>query len=120
MKLNEVVAEIEGMAQTPGVTACALVDIETGLVYAAAGEGGEIEALAEAASDYWRLYWRLQGKFASLGKLRALSAQHEHGALTILPCGAAKIVATRSERSGLDWTQWLQRVKQLERSTKDI
>lgn len=104
---------LQAMASTPGVIACALVDIETGMVFASAGDHPNIDSLAEAASDYWRLYQRIRANFDEIGPLDAVSAQHRYGVVSLIPCGEGMVVATISKRKMLDWLDWIAKVSQL-------
>ena len=83
MNTQQVSAELAGMALTPGVKACALVDSATGMVYLSAGSHPQIDAIAEAASDYWRLHQRSGVPFAGLGPLQAISMIHRDGVLSL-------------------------------------
>jgi hypothetical protein len=106
-------AELARMALTPGVEACALVDAATGMVYLSAGGHPGIDAIAEAASDYWRMHGRNGTPFASLGPLQAISMIHQDGVLSLMPCGNGIVMATLSGRMQLDLGAWYRRVSQL-------
>jgi predicted regulator of Ras-like GTPase activity (Roadblock/LC7/MglB family) len=106
--------ELSRMALTRGVIACALVDVQTGMVYASAGKDPDLEMVAEAASDYWRLHQRNSERFESLGPLRAVSLVHAQKVLTLMPCTEGVVMATISHRmGGLDMTAWYQAVREL-------
>jgi hypothetical protein len=115
MNTQHLAAELAGMAQTPGVTACALVDCATGMVYLSAGKHPQIDAIAEAASDYWRLHARSGVPFAGLGPLQAISMIHRDGVLSLMPCGQGIVMATLSARMALDMGAWFQKVGKLGR-----
>lgn len=117
MKTQQLHAMLEAMAATPGVDGCALVEIDAGMVWHACGAIGDEPALAEAASDYWRLYRRLNGHFSSLGELRATVMVHAQGRLTLLPCGAGRLLVAVSSQQNpqVDWRAWQLRVIDLAR-----
>ncbi|MCZ8258208.1 MAG: hypothetical protein O9327_21380 [Polaromonas sp.] len=115
MNKQEISAELASMAETPGVSACALVDSATGMVYLSAGKHPQIDAIAEAASDYWRMYARNGTPFAGLGPLQAISMIHKDGVLSLMPCGDGIVMATLSRRMELDLGAWHRRVGQLGR-----
>lgn len=105
---------LAAMAATPGVSGCALVEIDAGMVWHACGRMDDAPALAEAASDYWRLYQRLNSHFAALGDLRASVMVHAHGRLTLLPCGKGMLlVAVSDQQQPVDWRQWQHRARDL-------
>lgn len=113
MNQQHIAQELASMAETSGVIACALVEISTGMVYASAGKHPGIDCLAEAASDYWRLYKRIQANFDDFGPLEAVSAQHKRGVMSLIPCSEGLVVATVSLPSKLDWRVWSAKVKVL-------
>lgn len=115
MNTQHVSAELACMALTPGVSACALVDSATGMVYLSAGNHPRIDAIAEAASDYWRLHARSGIPFADLGPLQAISMIHSDGVLSLMPCGEGIVMATLSGRMALDMGAWFQKVGRLGR-----
>ena len=102
------------MAQLPGVVGCALVEVNTGMVWHAAGATQELTALAEAASDYWRLYLRLHTRFEQVGKLKACVMMHDTGRITLLPCGSGMLLVTVSlQEAQVDWQLWQTRTREL-------
>lgn len=113
MKKQLIAKELQRMAATPGVVACALVDVGAGMVYLSAGDTPNIEAVAEAASDYWRLYQRNGNNFAELGPLQAVSTIHRDGVVSLMPCSEGIVLATISRRMQLDMSAWHRQVAQL-------
>lgn len=109
--LQQMLAE---MASLPGVVGCALVEIATGMVWESAGSIHDLTTLAEATSDYWRLYQRLQGNFDQVGELRACVMMHATGRITLLPCGNGLLLVTINlQNAQIDWTQWQQKTRSL-------
>lgn len=101
--------EIEGI---DGIDGGAIVDVESGMPWCvSAGIAAEGDLLAEAASDYWRMYQRLARNFESLGELRASLLVHSNGRLTLLPCGPGLIAVIKStQQNGIDWIALQKRV----------
>lgn len=105
---------LDEMTTLPGVEGCALVEIQTGMVWYSAGKVTEMQSISEAASDYWRLYTRLDNHFVKLGDMRAAAFMHTQGSLTLLPCGkGVLLVALTREKSTVNWTQWQSKAKEL-------
>lgn len=105
---------IDDIATMPGMSGCALVEIEAGMVWHAAGRIGDIQHFAEAASDYWRLYHRLSHHFTGLGDLRASVMIHTNGRITMIPCGKGMLlVALTGQDSQVEWNDWQIRARQL-------
>lgn len=106
--------ELDRMALLPGVQGCALVEVETGMAWYAAGQNPDIGKISEAASDYWRLYGRLNNHFTGLGDMRAAVLMHLHSRITLMPCGKDKLlVALTHEKTSVDWAGWQRRVREL-------
>ena len=114
MSAQQLQSSLDDMAALPGVVGCALVEIETGMVWHSAGAITDLTALAEAASDYWRLYQRLHTNFEQVGKLRACVMMHDAGRITQLPCGNGMLLVTISlQQANVDWPQWQAKTKSL-------
>ena len=114
MNAQDIRNEIEQMGQMPGLDGCALVEIEAGMVWHAAGHIDDVQFVAEAASDYWRLYRRLNQHFAKLGELRACVMMHQRGRITLLPCGTGMLLVTVTRQShDVDWDEWQRRTHKL-------
>jgi hypothetical protein len=101
---------LQGMLDSaPGITACALVDGSSGLVWYSCGTPtANGEPLWEAAVDYWRLHGRLQTHFSSLGDLGAAVMYHHEGILAVLPCLRQPdlLVVCRADHQAVDWRSW--------------
>lgn len=114
MKAQELRQALEAMATLAGVDGCALVEIDAGMVWGHAGQLENTPHLAEAASDYWRLYQRLERQFDDLGELRASVMVHAQGRITLLPCGPGMVLmALTRQNPELDWKSWQQKVREL-------
>jgi hypothetical protein len=112
---NAVQHVLARMARMTGMRSCAVVDLDTGMVWHAAGEAGDV-ALSEAASDYWRLC-RRQTAFAALGATRAQVAIHDRSRLTIIPCGLGLLLVSISEEpDAVQWPAWRLEVGHLRRA----
>lgn len=102
------------MADMPGVEGCALVEVDTGMVWHAAGQSEKMQLLSEAASDYWRLYKRLNGHFSELGEMRASVFMHVLSRITLMPCGKDMLlVGLTREQTPVNWSEWQSRTQQL-------
>ena len=114
MNAQRLQASLDDMASLLGVVGCALVEIETGMVWNSAGQIEDMTLLAEAASDYWRLYRRLQPNFEQVGKLRACVMMHDAGRITLLPCGGGMLLVTiTTQQAQVDWKTWQTRTRDL-------
>jgi hypothetical protein len=106
--------KIDSMAKTFGIEGCAVVEVSAGMVWHAAGQIEDLPRLAEAASDYWRLYRRLKSNFDSLGDMQGCVLLHATHRITMVACGEDMIILTISKEScPVDWPAWDVRVQQL-------
>lgn len=114
MKSKQLRDALNTMADMPGLEGCALVEVAAGMVWHHAGQIDGVQTLAEAASDYWRLYNRLADQFKDLGDLKASVMMHAQGRLTLLPCGKGMILVTLTrQKSEIDWALWQTKTKEL-------
>lgn len=91
-----------------------MVEIEAGMVWHTAGSIENLQQIAEAASDYWRLYLRLQSNFEQFGHLQKCSFIHATHKLTLTPCGVDMVFITITNTSThLEWLSWEKRIQQL-------
>ena len=98
MKSQILRAALSELAGRPGFLGCALVSIEDGMVWHAVGSISELEELASAASNYWRLHTRTQASFSDLGPLQIVILVHRLGQLTLSGCGKGMLLAVVTER----------------------
>ena len=114
MKGAQLRAAFDELAAFPKLTGCALVAVDTGMVWHASGDDEKVQHLAEAASDYWRLYVRLGHNFAELGELQASVMLHQLGCIALLPCGKGMVlVALTPKMKDLDWLGFQAQVRKL-------
>lgn len=105
-----------------GVSACALVDSNSGLVWHAVGSEPDGEPLWEAAIDYWRLHSRSNAHFAKLGELGAVLLYHRKAVLAIIPCTAKVelLVVCIASHKGVDWAAWQRNIRGMAERLKDL
>jgi predicted regulator of Ras-like GTPase activity (Roadblock/LC7/MglB family) len=86
------------LTEKPGFVGAALVSIEDGMVWHAVGILNDLENMASAASNYWRLNTRTQANFSDLGALQVAILVHKIGQLTLCECGKGMLLAVITER----------------------
>lgn len=86
------------LANKPGFVGSALVNIEDGMVWHAVGTIPDLESLASASSNYWRLNTRTQASFLDLGPLQIAILVHRLGQLTLCECGKGMLLAVVTDR----------------------
>ena len=114
MNRKELADEVERIGSTPGVITCTLVDASTGMIYHASGGRPDLEPLAEAARDYWRLHQRNGNLFRDLGPMVGIVVLHEEGVINVMPCGAGVVLVTLAHRNKVNFSSWPTRLQRLQ------
>lgn len=114
LKTEALASALSRMLTIAGITGCALVEIEAGMVWRSTGDIPDVQTIAEAASDYWRLYLRLEHQFDRLGGLRGSLMWHAQGQLVLLPCGKGVLLVGLAMQGGpVDWAACFDQAQQL-------
>lgn len=104
MKEQQLKSILQTIAAMPGLQGCALVEVDAGMVWHLAGTAPDLQKIAEASSDYWRLYKRQRTHFGGLGELRAQVMMHADSRITMMPCGDDMLlIALSLEKTPVDW-----------------
>ncbi len=99
--------ELQSLAKTPGVIACVLVGVDTGMVFLSSSRNAEVEIIAEAARDYWVLHQKNGRIFEVLGPVRNVFIQHERAHLSVQMFGQSSLLlVTISKLKSVDWRGW--------------
>jgi hypothetical protein len=106
---------LQELAAASAVQGCALVEVTSGMVWHSAGHWAHIEQQAEAAIEFWRIQDRQAAHFAHLGTLRSSIYFFSAGSVALLPCPGRTplVLVCVAERTGMDWGQWMQKLKPL-------
>lgn len=119
MKLSaqELADAVAGLAGTPGLRGCALVDAGAGLVWSVHGELADRSGLWEAATDFWRLQMRNAHHFADLGAFGAAVMHHTEGMLAVFECSRDPdlLFVAVGRQGGVDWVRLQLDVRQFGR-----
>jgi hypothetical protein len=101
-------AELTEMAAMPGVKGCALVEIESGMVWHTAGELQNFEEFGEAAVEFWRIYLRQERLLRTFGALRIATFVFEKTflALTAFSHHTPPLLLVAATQQNVDWKVW--------------
>jgi predicted regulator of Ras-like GTPase activity (Roadblock/LC7/MglB family) len=114
MKAEGLRQALEEVAEIPGLQGCALVEVDAGMVWHAAGQVADMPKIAEVCSDYWRLYQRHKVYFEQLGELRAQVMMHRKVRITLQPCGQGMLlIALSREQDAVDWARLQAQTREL-------
>jgi predicted regulator of Ras-like GTPase activity (Roadblock/LC7/MglB family) len=98
--------ELNKVAKSPGIIACALVAIDTGMICLATSCENQFEVMAEGARDYWVLHHRNGKIFNAIGAVKNIYVQHAKGTICIQACGEKMLLITLADASKLYWNDW--------------
>lgn len=103
-------AMLSRVAAVEGVLGAAVVDAQAGLVIAHVGGLADIEALAEAGVEFWRLHTRLGARFRQeFGSLEAQICLFDRYSLGLIPWPhvADAVLVCVCEKGRAKWAQLL-------------
>lgn len=120
MNYLDIEKELAHAASTPGIVACALVAIDTGMIYLSTSRETKFEMMAECARDYWTLHVKNSGIFMHLGKVNNIFIQHEYHLVSIQPCGNKMILVTQAQLKQVDWNSWPKKISPLKTLIKSF
>lgn len=98
--------ELNKVAKSPGIVACALVAVDTGMICLSTSCERQFEVMAEGARDYWALHNRNGKIFDAIGGVKNIYVQHAKGTICIHACGDTMLLITFANSSKLFWNDW--------------
>ncbi len=113
MNYQAIEQELNVLAKTPGIIACALVAIDTGMVYLQTYTDQPLDHIAEGSRDYWVLHTKNGNVFDTLGPITSIAVSHRLGLISIRPCGETMLLICISQHKTVDWKRWPEQVNQL-------
>ena len=119
MNYQFIETELNSIATTPGIIACALVAVDTGMIYFSSSSQDQFTVMAEGARDYWALHHKNGQIFDAMGNLNNIFVQHERGILRVQLCGETMLLITLAKLGKTDWTQWPSVISNLHTLIKD-
>ena len=114
-KNSQLAQLLDQLASYPAVQGCALVEIETGMVWKHAGQWQQVESFAESAVEVWRVQLRNQAHLAHLGSPRSSICYFANGSMALLPCPGVVpvLLVCIADRAGMNWAGWMGQLKPL-------
>jgi len=107
-------SELKLLATTPGVIACVLVSVDTGMIFLSSAKNDQIDVMAEAARDYWVLHQKNGKVFDALGSVRNVFIQHERAHLSVQMFGNSSVLlVTIAKLRSVDWSYWPANTKKI-------
>ncbi len=94
------------MATSPDIISCALVAIDTGMIFLSTSAKAQFEVMAEGARDYWVLHHRNGKIFDAIGAVKNIFVQHAKGTICIQACGEKMLLITLANSRKSRWHEW--------------
>lgn len=122
MKADAVQAAIAELGQFAGMDGCALVDAETGMPWSYAGSVADIERIAEAAIEFWRVQNRLSRHFEGMGNLQSAAYSFSNRVVALFPCSEAPplVLVCIARKGHVSWIEWGKRAVLLRQLLKEL
>ena len=116
--MPKITAILEELCESPGIEACVLSDVESGMAIHHCGDWPEIERIGEAAVEFWRVQQRLNGYFTSLGSLNAMAYFFKKHLVSLFPCETDPpvVLICVSRKNNVDWQLCRQAVVKLHKA----
>ncbi|MES2824837.1 MAG: hypothetical protein V4732_14630 [Pseudomonadota bacterium] len=98
--------ELTKVATSPDIISCALVAIDTGMIFLSTSTKAQFEVMAEGARDYWVLHHRNGKIFDAIGAVKNIFVQHAKGTICIQACGEKMLLITLANSKKSRWNEW--------------
>lgn len=103
------------LASFGGISGCALVEADTGMVWHHAGELVDMERVGEAAVEFWRTQRRVAIQLEALGELKFVIFKYANKTIALVPCDEQRdlILVCMAHSQGVSWNEWLKHLPPL-------
>ena len=98
------------LANFTGISGCALVEADTGMVWHHAGELNDMERVGEAAVEFWRTQRRISKQLEVVGELKFANFKYANKTIALVPCDESRglILVCLANSQGVNWRDWMQ------------
>ncbi|MBX3655096.1 MAG: hypothetical protein KIS62_06540 [Ramlibacter sp.] len=116
-QVEDIVQELAGF---PGMDGCALVEAESGMVWYYAGTFPDIDRIAEASIEFWRVQQRLSANFSSMGPLQSAAYAFSQRIVALFPCGEKPplVLICIAQKADVSWHEWGVHVVRLKKALR--
>ena len=106
--MPKIAAIVEELAAFEDIDGCALVETSTGMVWHFAGQLPEMERIAEAAVEFWRIQQRLSSHLVALGELRSVACSFSNRVVALFPCceEPSLVLVCVAAKGRIAWDEW--------------
>ena len=116
--MPDIAAIVKDLAAFKDIDGCALVETNTGMVWHCAGRLPDIERVAEAAVEFWRIQRRLSSHLAGLGSLRSVACSFSNRVVALFPCCEEPnlMLVCVAAKGTIAWSEWSLRAADLRKA----
>lgn len=108
--MQTIAASLESLSSFAGITGCALVEAETGMVWHHASKLIDMERVGEAAVEFWRTQRRIAIQLEAVGELKFANFKYANKTIALVPCNDTRdlILVCMADSQGVSWSNWIQ------------
>lgn len=101
-------AQLQILADFPGIDGCALVETATGMVWHVAGSFPGVERISEAAIEFWRIQHRLSEHLTALGAIQSVAYSFSNRVVALFPCcdEPGLVLVAIAAKGPVAWPAW--------------
>lgn len=113
--MKTIAASLESLSSFAGITGCALVEAETGMVWHHTSKLIDMERVGEAAVEFWRTQRRIASQLQAVGDLKFANFKYTNKVIALVPCDEARglILVCMADSQGIAWNDWIQQLPPL-------
>ena len=103
--MPDIAAILQDLSESPGISACVLSDVDSGMAIHHCGELPELERIGEAAVEFWRVQTRLGSYFETLGPVSTVAYFFRDYLIALFPCQQQPplVLICVAHKSSIDW-----------------
>jgi len=113
LNFDNIELSLKRLSCSTGIIACALVAIDSGIIYSTTSTVKEFQMIAEGARDYWSLQYRNGKVYEILGDLNNIKICHKKGIICLQTCGTNTLLVALTKYNKVDWNNWANQTSQL-------
>lgn len=113
--MQSITSALEQLANFDGVSGCALVEAETGMVWHHVGKLTDMELVGEAAIEFWRTQRRVAIQLEAMGELKFANFKYANKTIALVPCDEKRglILVCLAGGRGVNWRDWIMHLPKL-------
>lgn len=119
--MKKIADSLEALCHFEGITGCALVEVETGMVWLHASKSFDMEKVGEAAVEFWRTQRRVAVQLEAMGELKFVHFKYAQKTIALASCDEEHglILVCVAENQSVLWREWIQHLPPLRQAVQD-